>query len=160
MGPMRKLSFLACVRTACAAALKDAEAHQHLSVCASEVAQCIEELLQEEPVERLDMELRQQAMSAIAAMSSAWLLSEKQKNGLLHACLSSVLHLPGYEDDMDPDMATYTEPPAAPHRPTCQDGGHGLAAQSGLREGREESSPGGDQGPVEVDDEDIEIVVV
>ncbi|POI18579.1 hypothetical protein CIB84_017677, partial [Bambusicola thoracicus] len=70
---------------------------------------CPQELLQEEPVERLDMELRQQAMRAIAAMSSAWLLSEKQKNGLLHACLSSVLHLPGYEDDMDPDMATYME---------------------------------------------------
>ncbi|XP_040502380.1 maestro heat-like repeat-containing protein family member 7 isoform X4 [Gallus gallus] len=112
----QKLSFLACVRTACTAALKDREAHKHLSACASEVAQCIEELLQEEPADRLDTELRQQAMSAIATMSSAWLLPEKQKNSLLCACLSSVLHLPGYEADTDLDMATYTETMEALHR--------------------------------------------
>lgn len=57
------------------------------------------------------------------------------------------------------------QPPAsfsAPSSPACQHRDHGLAAQSGQCEGREESSPGRDQGPVEVDDEveDIEIVVV
>ncbi|XP_040537636.1 uncharacterized protein LOC112533354 isoform X8 [Gallus gallus] len=55
-------------------------------------------------------------MSAIATMSSAWLLPEKQKNSLLCACLSSVLHLPGYEADTDLDMATYTETMEALHR--------------------------------------------
>lgn len=55
-----------------------------------------------------------------------------------------------------------SQPPAAPSSPAYQQGDHGLAAQSGQCEGREESSPGGDQGPVEIDDEeeDIEIVVV
>ncbi|XP_031411360.1 uncharacterized protein LOC104913111 [Meleagris gallopavo] len=37
-----KLSFLACVRTACTAALQDRQAHEHLCACASHVVQCIE----------------------------------------------------------------------------------------------------------------------
>ncbi|XP_040502367.1 proline-rich protein 36-like isoform X1 [Gallus gallus] len=55
-----------------------------------------------------------------------------------------------------------SQPPAAPSSPAYQHRDHGLAAQSGQCEGREESSPGRDQGPVEVADEeeDIEIVVV
>ena len=55
-----------------------------------------------------------------------------------------------------------SQPPVAPSSPAYQQGDHGLAAQSGQCEGREESSPGRDQGPVDVDEEleEIEIVVV
>ena len=93
-----------------------------------------------EPAERLDVELWQQAMSAIAAMryrpslalanvvalvaaggrersitplpslpcSRAQLLPE-EKSGLLNTCISSVLHLPGREDDTDRDAASCME---------------------------------------------------
>ncbi|POI23606.1 hypothetical protein CIB84_012647, partial [Bambusicola thoracicus] len=112
----QKLSFLASICTICEAALEDSGAHYRLCVCPLEVAQCIEELLQEEPAERLDTELRQQAMSAIAAMSRAWLLPEERKSSLLRACLSSVLHLPHYKDDTDRDAALYMETMEALHR--------------------------------------------
>ncbi|OXB78638.1 UNVERIFIED_CONTAM: hypothetical protein H355_002603 [Colinus virginianus] len=64
----QKLRFLTSVCAVYEAALKDCSAHYRLCVCPLEVAQCIEALLQEKPTEFLDMELRQQAMSAIAAM--------------------------------------------------------------------------------------------
>ncbi|XP_042679728.1 maestro heat-like repeat-containing protein family member 7 [Centrocercus urophasianus] len=110
----QKLSFLASVRAVCEA--EDCGAHYRLCVCPLEVAQCIEALLQEEPAERLDTELRQQAMSAVAAMSSAWPLPEERKSGLLRACLSSVLRLPRHEDAKDLDAALYTETMEALHR--------------------------------------------
>ena len=55
-----------------------------------------------------------------------------------------------------------SQPPVAPSSPAYQHRDHGLAAQRGQCEGREESSPGRDQGPVDVDEEleEIEIVVV
>ncbi|XP_035170280.1 uncharacterized protein LOC118159839 [Oxyura jamaicensis] len=46
-------------------------------------------------------------MHAIAAMSRAGLLPQDGKNGLLHACLCSVLHLPGLEDGRDMDTSLY-----------------------------------------------------
>ena len=55
------------------------------------------------------MPSRASRLCSLSPHSSAWLLPEKQKNSLLCACLSSVLHLPGYEADTDLDMATYTE---------------------------------------------------
>ncbi|XP_040502495.1 uncharacterized protein LOC415934 [Gallus gallus] len=112
----QKLSFLASICTICEAALEDSGAHYRLCVCPLEVAQCIEELLQEEPAERLDTELRQQAMNAIAAMSRAWLLPEERKSSLLRACLGSVLHLPRHEDTQDRDAALYMETMEALHR--------------------------------------------
>ncbi|XP_032303128.1 uncharacterized protein LOC116654007 [Coturnix japonica] len=110
----QKLRFLASICAVCKASLEDCGAHYRLCVCPLEVAQCIEALLQEEPAEHLDTELRQQAMSTIAAMSGAWLLPE-EKNGLLRACLGSVLHLPRYEDDADLDAALYVETMEALH---------------------------------------------
>lgn len=44
----------------------------------------------------------------LSPRSGAWLLPE-EKNGLLRACLGSVLHLPCYEDDADLDAALYVE---------------------------------------------------
>uniref|UniRef100_A0A8V1ABV0 Uncharacterized protein n=1 Tax=Gallus gallus TaxID=9031 RepID=A0A8V1ABV0_CHICK len=112
----QKLSFLASICTICEAALEDSGAHYRLCVCPLEVAQCIEELLQEEPAERLDTELWQQAMNAIAAMSRAWLLPEERKSSLLRACLGSVLRLPRHEDTQDRDAALYMETMEALHR--------------------------------------------
>ncbi|NXJ13447.1 MROH1 protein, partial [Odontophorus gujanensis] len=111
----QKLSFLACVQAACEATLENTEAHDHLCACASTVAQRIEELLKEEPAECLDTELRQQAMHAISAMSSAQLLPETRKNGLLRACLSSVLLLPHHKNMKDWDAALYIKTMEALH---------------------------------------------
>ncbi|XP_021265315.1 maestro heat-like repeat-containing protein family member 7 [Numida meleagris] len=110
-----KLSFLASIRAVCEAALEDRSAYYGLCVCPLEVAQCIEELLQEEPAERLDTELQQQALSTIAAMSCARLLPEERKSGLLRACLGSVLHLPRHEDAKDHNTALCTETMEALH---------------------------------------------
>ncbi|OXB62607.1 UNVERIFIED_CONTAM: hypothetical protein H355_016814, partial [Colinus virginianus] len=110
-----KLRFLTSIRAIFEAAIEDRGAHYRLCVCPLEVAQCIEALLQEEPTEFLDTELRQQAMSAIAAMSSAGLLPEEWKSGLLRACLSSILHLPHQEDMKHRDAAVYTETMEALH---------------------------------------------
>ncbi|OXB58145.1 hypothetical protein ASZ78_006917, partial [Callipepla squamata] len=110
-----KLRFLSSIRAVFEAAIKDRGAHYRLCVCPLEVAQCIEALLQEEPTEFLDTELRQQAMSVIAAMSSAGLLPEERKSGLLRACLGSILHLPHQEDMKHWDAAVYMETMEALH---------------------------------------------
>ncbi|OXB66769.1 hypothetical protein ASZ78_003014 [Callipepla squamata] len=109
----QKLRFLACVQAACEAALQDSEAV--LLVYAPKVVELIEELLKEEPAKRLDTELKQQAMSALAAMSRAQLLPEERKSSLLHACLGSVLLLPCHKNMESQDAALYIKTMEALH---------------------------------------------
>ncbi|XP_040425004.1 uncharacterized protein LOC121075611 isoform X2 [Cygnus olor] len=103
----QKLRFLASVCDACRAAVTDHTTWDAVYFCQLEVARSIEALLQEEPTDRLDTEVRQKAMLAIAAMSRAGLLPQDRKNGLLRACLCSVFHLPGHEDRRDMDTSLY-----------------------------------------------------
>ncbi|XP_040425051.1 uncharacterized protein LOC121075628 [Cygnus olor] len=103
----QKLRFLASVCDACRAAVTDHTTWDAVYFCQLEVARSIEALLQEEPTDRLDTEVRQKAMLAIAAMSRAGLLPQDRKNGLLRACLCSVFHLPEEEDTSNPDVSLY-----------------------------------------------------
>eukprot|EP00075_Anas_platyrhynchos_P014945 XP_027304198.1 uncharacterized protein LOC113841721 isoform X1 [Anas platyrhynchos] len=103
----QKLRFLASVCDACQAAVADPHTWDAVYFCQLEVAQSIEALLQEEPSDRLDTEVRQKAMLAIAAMSTARLLPPAMTNGLLRACFRGVFHLPGHEDGTDMDTSLY-----------------------------------------------------
>eukprot|EP00075_Anas_platyrhynchos_P033801 XP_027323054.1 uncharacterized protein LOC113845019 [Anas platyrhynchos] len=103
----QKLRFLASVCDACQAAVADPHTWDAVYFCQLEVAQSIEALLQEEPSDRLDTEVRQKAMLAIAAMSTARLLPPAMTNGLLRACFCGVFHLPGHEDGTDMDTSLY-----------------------------------------------------
>eukprot|EP00075_Anas_platyrhynchos_P015396 XP_027304649.1 maestro heat-like repeat family member 5 isoform X3 [Anas platyrhynchos] len=103
----QKLRFLASICDACQAAVADPRTWDAVYFCQLEVAQSIEALLQEEPSDRLDTEVRQKAMLAIAAMSTARLLPQGMTNGILRACFRGVFHLPGHEDGTDMDTSLY-----------------------------------------------------
>eukprot|EP00075_Anas_platyrhynchos_P014812 XP_027304065.1 uncharacterized protein LOC113841602 isoform X2 [Anas platyrhynchos] len=103
----QKLRFLASICDACQAAVADPRMWDAVYFCQLEVAQSIEALLQEEPSDRLDTEVRQKAMLAIAAMSTARLLPQGMTNGILRACFRGVFHLPGHEDGTDMDTSLY-----------------------------------------------------
>ncbi|KAM9591992.1 maestro heat-like repeat-containing protein family member 7 [Morphnus guianensis] len=66
-------------------------------------------LLKEEPTDHLRTAVRQQAMLAISALSSAEMVPEHQKMHLLKACFSSVFCLPPKEDMQGLDTSLYHE---------------------------------------------------
>ncbi|XP_057263802.1 uncharacterized protein LOC130598407 [Pezoporus wallicus] len=89
----QKLRFLESVCTICTTSSMHSFLWGTLLLFQPELAETLEVLLQEEPVDRLDTTVRQQVMLTIAAMSRAGLLLQ-EKNSLLKACFCSIFHLP------------------------------------------------------------------
>ncbi|KAM6184404.1 maestro heat-like repeat-containing protein family member 7 [Sarcoramphus papa] len=104
----QKMRFLQSIRTLCRAA-RHKGLSQGLDVFCprDELAENIRALLQEEPRDHLRTAVRQQAMLAIAALSSAEAVPEGQTIPLLDACFSSVFCLPPKEDMQGLDTSLY-----------------------------------------------------
>ncbi|XP_061202884.1 U3 small nucleolar RNA-interacting protein 2 [Neopsephotus bourkii] len=101
----QKLKFLDAVCTICTTSSKHSFLWGTLLLLKPELAESLEVLLQEEPVDRLDTTVRQQVMLTIAAMSRAELLLE-DKNSLLEACFCSIFQLPP-QDSQGPGAWLY-----------------------------------------------------
>ncbi|KAM6184400.1 uncharacterized protein WM294_017118 [Sarcoramphus papa] len=104
----QKMRFLQSIRTLCRAT-RHKGLSQGLDVFCprDELAENIRALLQEEPRDHLRTAVRQQAMLAIAALSSAEAVPEGQTIPLLDACFSSVFCLPPKEDMQGLDTSLY-----------------------------------------------------
>ncbi|XP_014814885.1 PREDICTED: maestro heat-like repeat-containing protein family member 7 [Calidris pugnax] len=109
---VQKLEFLNSVCTTCNAISVDSTEWYKLYFSQLEVAETIEELLQEEPTGQLNGVVRQHAMFAIASMSRAKLLLPEKKSTLLHACFCSLFHLPP-QDTEAPTFFLYSRTLAA-----------------------------------------------
>ncbi|NXS45435.1 MROH7 protein, partial [Balaeniceps rex] len=109
----QKLRFLTSVCTICGTTRADSIVWDMLYFCQLEVVETIEVLLQEEPTDRLDTAVRQQAMLAITSMSRAGLFLEEKRSSVLHACFCSTFHLPPQEDTQGPEASLYSKTLAA-----------------------------------------------
>ncbi|KAM6038247.1 uncharacterized protein VSU04_015822 [Chlamydotis macqueenii] len=91
----QKTKFLECICVLCRAA-KQHDLCRGLDVFCHryQLAEKIQALLEEEPRDQMRTAMRQKAMRAIAALSSAGILLEGKKTSLLQACFSSVFFLP------------------------------------------------------------------
>ncbi|NXK20111.1 MROH5 protein, partial [Arenaria interpres] len=107
-----KLQFLDSICTICNTTSVHSMEWHKLYFCQLEVAETIEELLQEEPTDQLSSTVRQQAMLAITSMSRAKLLLQEKKSILLHACFCSLFHLPP-QDTWGPSAFLYSKTLAA-----------------------------------------------
>ncbi|XP_068766433.1 maestro heat-like repeat-containing protein family member 7 [Struthio camelus] len=106
----QKLKFLASIGTLCGgSSAKTLSWGLEVFCCRHELAEHIEVLLEEEPLERLGTAVRQQAMLAITAMSAVEPVLEGKKSSLLHACFKSVFLLPPREDMETVDMSLYSK---------------------------------------------------
>ncbi|NXI38761.1 MROH5 protein, partial [Galbula dea] len=104
----QKLSFLAAVCTLCGTTNVDYSIRDILSFYQLEMMMIIERVLQEEPTDRLDTMVRQQAILAITSMSRAGLLLQEKKNSILQTCFCSIFHLP-LQDIQGPGAFLYSK---------------------------------------------------
>ncbi|XP_040398461.1 uncharacterized protein LOC121062495 [Cygnus olor] len=103
-----KMQFLRSISNLCRTA-KDRGLWRGLSVFCNkyELAEHIKVLLEEEPLEHLRTEVRQQAMLALGNLSYVKSVLDGKKNSIMYVCFNSVFLLPSQEDMKGPNLMRY-----------------------------------------------------